>query len=127
MERDAAYLNWRYCDPRAGAFRITGAFDREALLGYVVTKIEGSRGYIADLLALPGRTDIARSLVEEALRSFRESNVAAVRCGMTRRHPYYRLLRRYGFLDSRRSFTWHVASGEPLDDSELLTFMIVGP
>jgi hypothetical protein len=64
-----------------------------------VTEVDGQ---IADLLALPGRTDVVRSLVEDALDLFREAGVELVTCWMISRHPYNGILRRYGFIDSRR-------------------------
>lgn len=57
------------------------------ILGYAVLKRDRDLGYIADLLALPNRLDVVRSLVEDALRSFREADVAGVVCWMTSRHP----------------------------------------
>jgi hypothetical protein len=98
--RSADYLHWRYCDPAAGRFTIRVAEQQGRLLGYLVFKIAEGEGYIADLLALPGRSDVVRSLVEDALRHFREAGVEQVTCWMVSRHPYNGILRRYGFLDS---------------------------
>jgi hypothetical protein len=98
--RSADYLNWRYCDPAAGRFTIRVGEQEGRLLGYLVFKIAEGEGYIADLLALPGRSDVVRSLVEDALRIFRKAGVEQVTCWMVSRHPYNGILRRYGFLDS---------------------------
>ena len=95
-------MNWRYCDPAAGRFTVRVAEQEGRLLGYLVFKIMESEGQIADLLALPGRTDVVRSLVEDALRLFREAGVERVTCWMIARHPYNGILRRYGFIDSGR-------------------------
>ena len=96
------YMNWRYFDPAAARFTVRAAEDQGKLLGYVVFKVTQGEGYVADLLALPGRTDVVRSLIEDVLRLFREADVEQVTCWMISRHPYNRILRRYGFIDSRR-------------------------
>jgi hypothetical protein len=100
--RSTDYLNWRYCDPAAGRFTVRVAEQEGRLLGYLVLKIAEGEGSIADLLALPGRSDVVRSLIEDALCIFREAGVELVTCWMISRHPYNGVLRRYGFFDSRR-------------------------
>ena len=116
--RGKDYMNWRYCDPAAGSFTIRAAEQQGRLLGYLVFKIAEGEGYIADLLALPGRTDVVRSLIEDALHLFRQAGVELVTCWMISRHPYNGILRRYGFIDSRREAGFRYrAIG--LDKSEL--------
>jgi len=96
------YLNWRYFDPAAGRFTVRVAEQGGRLLGYLVFKITQGEGYIAELLALPGRTDVVRSLLEDALGLLQEAAVEQVTCWMIARHPYNGILRRLGFIDSRR-------------------------
>ncbi len=98
----AESFRWRYLDPRGGAFAVTFAEEGEELAGVLVRKTTGQRGYICELLTLPGRTDVARALVEDALAAFGREDVAGVLCWLPRRHPHQRILRRYGFVDSRR-------------------------
>ncbi len=100
--RSKDYLNWRYCEPAAGRFTVRVAEEDERILGYLVFKVTEGGGYIADLLALPGRNDVVRSLLEDALGLLREANVELVTCWMVSRHPYSAILRRYGFFDSRK-------------------------
>jgi hypothetical protein len=57
VERHRDYLNWRYCDDRAGAFVVKQVEEDSEILGYSVLKINKSRiiypvGYIVDMLAL---------------------------------------------------------------------------
>lgn len=115
--RSSNYMNWRYCEPAAGTFTIRVAEQDEAILGYLVFKISQGNGYIADLLALPGRLDVARSLLEDSLGLLREAPVDFVNCWMIRRHPYNDLLRRYGFLDTRRDvrFVYKAVNLDPRD------------
>jgi hypothetical protein len=101
--RSKGYMNWRYCDRAAGRFTVRVAEHEGRLLGYQVLKITGGNGYIADLLALPERIDVVRSLIEDALGLFRDAGVESVSCWMISRHPYTAILRRYGFIDSRRN------------------------
>jgi hypothetical protein len=100
--RSKDYLNWRYCDPAAGRFTVRIAEEGNRILGYLVFKISEGTGYIADLLALPDRRDVVRSLIEDALSAFRGAGVEAASCWMISRHPYNGILRRYGFVDSKR-------------------------
>ena len=115
--RDRDYMNWRYCDPAAGRFTVRAAEQQGKLLGYLVSKITEGEGYIADLLALPGRTDVLRSLIEDALRIFRRARVERVCCWMISRHPYNRVLRRHGFIDTKRDvgFTYWAEKFEGCD------------
>ena len=100
--RSKDYLNWRYCDPAAGRFTVRIAEEGDRILGYLVFKISEGTGYIADLLALPDRREVVRSLIEDALSVFRGAGVESASCWMISRHPYNGILRRYGFVDSRK-------------------------
>jgi hypothetical protein len=100
--RGRDYMNWRYCDPAAARFTVRTAEEGDRILGYLVFKISEGTGYIADLLALPDRHEVVRSLIEDALSAFREAGVESASCWMISRHPYNRILRRYGFADSKR-------------------------
>jgi len=101
-ERTAAFLNWRYADPRAGDFTIRVAEREGRLLGYVVTKTGAELTSVADLLVAPGEASVAGALIEEAVRAGREAGSAAVSCWLPQRHPYRRALRAAGFVALRR-------------------------
>jgi hypothetical protein len=100
--RKRDYLNWRYCDPRAGAFTVRLAERGERILGYAVLRVSRGKAYIADLLTLPEREDVAQSLVSDALGYFRRTSVSSVRCWLPSHHPYREALLREGFLPKRR-------------------------
>jgi GNAT superfamily N-acetyltransferase len=100
--RTKDYLNWRYCDPRAGAFTVRLAEHGERILGYAVLRVSRGKAYIADLLALPEREDVARSLVRDALGYFRRARVSPVRCWLPSHHPYREVLLQQGFLPKQR-------------------------
>lgn len=102
-QRTAEYLNWRYADPRAPQYTRLAAIEDGRVLGYLVLAVQQHRGYVLDLLALPGRLDVAAGLLDESLRAFRARKATAATCWLPRRHPYRGLLRRRGFADFRQS------------------------
>lgn len=95
--RDREYLNWRYCDPRGGPSMVRIAEQDGELLGYAALRVTPSEVVITDLLALPGRTDVAESLIADALAIGRLAGSATARCWMVANHVYRGSLRRYGF------------------------------
>lgn len=100
--RDKDYLNWRYADRRGGEFAIRLAESSGRLLGYSVLRKQRNTGYIADLLALPGRADVVESLLDDALTWFRSAGATSGRCWAPHGHPYGAALQRAGFLHRRR-------------------------
>lgn len=81
-EKDAAFLRWRYGpgSPQAPV-ELIGVRDGRELLGYAVLRVtmEGDNGYVLDLMTLPGRRDVARALLREAVRRFTRSGVYIAR------------------------------------------------
>lgn len=108
-EKDAAFLRWRY-GPGSPHERtvVLGVRGAEGLLGYAVLRVtqEGDNGYLLDLTTLPGRRDVARALLGEAIRRFHEAGVYIVRYRFNESptSPAVGDLRRLGFLfrDGRR-------------------------
>lgn len=96
--RDQAWLNWRYCDPRGGAFTVRAAERDGELLGYAALRVNEREVVLADLLTLPGREDVAASLIADAIGLARERGAPRIRCWMARRHPYRRALEGAGFV-----------------------------
>jgi hypothetical protein len=86
-EKNAAFLRWRY-GPGSPQTPVTilGVRGEEGLLGYAVLGVtvetpgNGFRdGYILDLVTLPGRRDVARALLWEAIPHFRGAGTPIVR------------------------------------------------
>ena len=106
-DRSADYLNWRYCDPRAGDFiAMMAEGDDGELLGYSVLRVnkylEGYPvGYIVDLLGCPGRRDVVEALAADSLEYFDANDVNIVNCLVAKGHPHEKALKRLGFVDSR--------------------------
>ena len=98
-ERTAAFLNWRYADPRAGRFTIRIAErDDDDLLGYLVTTGAHQITTVADILVAPHEPSVANALVDDAVRGGRAAGSAAVSCWLPQRHPYRAALRASGFV-----------------------------
>lgn len=81
-EKDAAFLRWRY-GPGSPQEPVTvlGVRVLGRLLGYAVLRdaSKGQDGYVLDLMCLPGRRDVARALLRETVRYFRETGVQIIR------------------------------------------------
>ena len=99
--RSVEFLNWRFCDPRAGTFTVLAAEEEGELVGYSVVHALSARGYIMDLLALPGRLDVVRTLVTHSVQRLGEAGTGAVECWMLREQPYAGTLQQAGFFRLR--------------------------
>lgn len=122
VERNANYLNWRYCDKRGGEYSIYLIKDEEIIKGYLVLRItqknrDYQEGYIVDLFTLPDRNDLAEQLILKAIDYFKENEINAVNCWMIKKHPYEKILRRYGFIDSKNKMQFFYQS---FDSSRIL-------
>lgn len=106
IERKKEYLNWRYCDHRAGNYSVKLVMEQDQILGYMVTCINQYRadypvGYLVDVLALPERGDVVDALIIDALNYFNANDVNIVNFQVLEDHPYEKILQKHGFLDSR--------------------------
>jgi hypothetical protein len=106
-ERSRSYLNWRFRDPRGGRYIVKKVEDEEGLIGYIVLRINSYRadyptGYIVDLCTLPGRLDCAEALILDSLTFLDGQGVNMISYWTVKNHPYELLLKRHGFLDSRK-------------------------
>jgi predicted N-acetyltransferase YhbS len=102
LVRDQKYLNYRYRDRPGETYAQFAACRGEDLEGYIVVRrslqmFDLSIGLIMDM-GTTGGTDVALSLVNEAVRYLDEQEVDAIGCLMMKHSPYYGVLRRAGFL-----------------------------
>jgi GNAT superfamily N-acetyltransferase len=116
--RTASSLNWRYAHPSAGRFAIRAAFEKDELIGYCVVRVGGPCAHIADLLVLPGRTDVADALVVDALEVAAGSGANAMVCWLVSDHPYFDLVRGRGFVVTG-STTGCLVRGDELEPDAL--------
>lgn len=103
LERTRLHLNWRYCDPRAGRFTTIVAEDGAAMAGYAVLSGQKRALFIADLLVLPDRSDVAETLIHEALRIAATEAYETCACCIPMHHPYRIALARFDFSQKRRT------------------------
>jgi hypothetical protein len=106
MVRSAEYLNWKYAYPGLGDFRKFVARDKGIIVGYMVLRInlynpEYPVGYIVDLVTKEGRDDIISELIDRALLYFEEEDVNIVNFLTVKNRPDIKILKSYGFIDSR--------------------------
>lgn len=96
--RDAAYLNWRYLDPRGGTAEVVGArTPTGALVGYVVLKRSAGIGQVVDLVFDPDAPDATTDLLAEAARRLRATHSDTVVCWLPIGHPAETSLAAAGF------------------------------
>ena len=118
-EKNASFLRWRY-GPDSPVFPVTvlGVRSGGALLGYAVLRVirEGDNGFLLDLTVRPGRRDVARSLLREAVRHFAKAGVYIVRYRFMESltSPQGEDLWRFGFFSrERRRHTLLVRFADP--------------
>ena len=121
INRSREYLNWRYCDPRGGKYNVQIIEEDDQILGYEVLRInklkEYYTGFIVDLLAVPGRLDVAENLLLNGLNHFKENDVNEVVFQAVEGHPYEKLFNRYGFYggEGNRYFFYRYTGGSELN------------
>jgi len=99
--KDRQHLNWRYCDPRAGVYRVRVAERDDELAGFMVTAFRRGDSQVVDVLTLPGDQGALRALIEDAIADIRERDGEAVTVLMPRSHPYREAFNRYGFVRTK--------------------------
>ena len=126
VERTKGYLNWRYCDPRAGHYVIRVAQSNNEIIGYSVLRINRYRqdypvGYIIDILALADRHDVVDQLIGDATEFFKTQEINICNCFVIKGHPYEPIYKKHGFLDSRiRTHIFFNPIGEIDEEIEVL-------
>jgi hypothetical protein len=104
--RNRDYLNWRFCDPRAGRYHIFQAEDNGEIQGYIslfVNRLNKKYpiGFIADLLTLPEKKGVTESLIMNALEFFKDNKVNIINCQVVQGHSNEIALKKLGFIDTR--------------------------
>jgi hypothetical protein len=120
LVRNQDYLNWRYCDPRAGRFSVRVAQSERQILGYTVLAAAKGRVQIADVLALPGRLDVVASLVDDAIARAAASAAGALECWCQTHHPYKSVFLDRGFLPKRTIKLTYLALRAPRAEIDFL-------
>jgi hypothetical protein len=124
VKRDKKYLNWRYSDPRSGAYTILQVRDEDELLGFIVTMIEMGNGYptgyVIDLLTLSLMNEVADVLVKAAVEKLDENGVNVIRTLLLEGHPYKIIFERNGFVDNKERLYIRYRTWPESEESEII-------
>jgi hypothetical protein len=106
VERDLAYLNWRYMNHPEKYYTTYVCEKNGEIVGYIVVNVEKAHepykllvGNIIDLVTLPNMTNAAYPLVSASCDHFERESVDIAGCWMFRWHPFHSILGRFGFCD----------------------------
>ncbi len=110
--RDRTYLNWRYLQHPTRDYIIYRALERGEMKGYVVLRkvelLNFNSAVIVDLLALDSK--ILHQLITKGVEHSRQEGTDLLGFMVPKPHPYYRALRKEGFLPSSKTFQFLVYS-----------------
>ncbi len=110
--RDRTYLNWRYLQHPTRNYAIYQAQKGGEMRGYIVLRkvalLNFNSAVVVDLLALDKET--LTGLVEKGIQHSRQEGADLLGMMISKTHPYYRSLRKMGFLPSLKSFHFLVYS-----------------
>jgi len=135
IERKRSYLNWRYCDRRAGDFDVKLAMDGSEVIGFCVNRVNRYRreypiGFVVDLQTMKNREDAADALLLDAMKYFEGNDVNTVLAACTKTHPLWTRFQRQGFVDTRIDFILYynspVKQYECLRDTKLRVNFMFG-
>jgi hypothetical protein len=125
VKKTMLYLNWRYCDSRGGRYKVILAQDKNNILGYIVYRINRFRkdypiGLISEVLARSGRIDVVERLLHEAVQRLDTSDVNVIHAKIIKGHIYESILKKCGFVDSRKKNYVGFSPHDLQDDLEKL-------
>ena len=121
VERSSEYLNWRYCDPKAGNYEVYLTEKGDELLGYAVTGVNRVRedypvGYVADLVAGSGGGDVSAALIAHVVDRLSEEGVNIVLGLAVKGSGAESAYACSGFVDSRERLELFIT---PVGDSRI--------
>ncbi|MDA0351901.1 MAG: hypothetical protein O3A10_06785 [Chloroflexi bacterium] len=103
--RNAAWLNWRYLDPRAGRILTIGAFEGDALLGYLAVRraprgADNRTAALLDVLSRGDRPAAVTALVRAAARAMRSDGATRLDAWLAPDHLYEAAFEAAGLADT---------------------------
>ena len=104
INRDIAYMNWRYADPKGGNYSILKAEKEDEFTGYIILYInriieDYPIGYIVDIMT-DGNDETTYELVSAAIDFFKTNDVNIINCLTLRGHHHEKALQQNGFVNS---------------------------
>lgn len=123
--RNSDYLNWRYINKPGADYKVLAIDGKEGrLAGYAVLKTvrkEGAgQGHILDLLTADLDLSTAEILIREAITMFRDEGMDVVVCLMLKHIPYYKLLKKNGFIFKPKALPYIVRRNTEKFSEDLL-------
>ena len=122
--RDSAWVNWRYLDAPAFAYRVLLAERDLHPVGYAAYRVEqhpgGRAGYIAELFAGRGDARGRAGLIEHTLAALHAEGADNAITLAIPGTALYRSLRRAGFLRVRGAFSVQIVQLDPALPMDLL-------
>jgi GNAT superfamily N-acetyltransferase len=110
--RSRSYLTWRYLRHPTRNYVIYRALQKGEMKGYIVLRkvelLQFNSAVIVDLLALDD--EVLDELVKKGIKHSRQEGVDLLGFMVPKPHPYYRSLKRGGFLPSLKTFSFLVYS-----------------
>ena len=109
VQRDLAYLNWRYIENPLPQYQILIAEYGSQLAGYIVLSsrdLDNRKAVaVAEFMVLPGDQAAGSALLEEATILVKETGCAALECWMLPQHSFYTsVLKESGFIYSTKGY-----------------------
>jgi GNAT superfamily N-acetyltransferase len=104
--RDQPYLRWRYLQHPTRSYTLYRAMRGDEMVGYMILRkvdlLKFKSMVIVDLLALDN--DILAALIRKGIEYSRNQGTDLLGFMLPKRHNYYQILRRMGFLPSLKTF-----------------------
>mgnify|MGYP005840917829 CR=1 FL=1 len=108
--RNRNYLTWRYLRHPKRTYNIYRAMEKGKMKGYIVLRkvslLDFNSAVIVDLLAMG--EEALNALLKKGIDHSRREGVDLLGFMVPKLHPYYCLLRRYGFLPSPKAFLFMI-------------------
>jgi hypothetical protein len=121
IERKSDYLNWRYCDSRAGNYLPFVLYEDEKMVGYMILN-EGTEnnktGFIHDILILPGKLEVLGFLIKNALIMYEKAGFNKVYCWCIDKTCLKKTLKTYGFVSEYKMVSKVYFTDEARDEFE---------
>ncbi len=102
IERNQEYLNYRYCDSRAGDYKVKAVYRRDEMLGYCVLDLtQRNQAKILDFMTLSGEKDAADTLLLHVLDYITENKRNSVILWVVNNSEFYRVFMRNNFVKAK--------------------------
>jgi GNAT superfamily N-acetyltransferase len=111
VERDGAYLQWKYFQHPCYAYRLFAIRRRGVLLAIMIARHDAEESVIVDYSGPADDEVVMATLAAEVVRDLEATGTARVRCETTHK-PLLDALRRVGFISSRYASRFRIRVNE---------------